>query len=1020
MKKSFTLLLALVASLTGLMADDIQFTNLPYIHYGDSVRVQATTSLPDMPMPTNYEYGFEYEYKNADGASGGGGVEPCAIVNGHMEAVLKIKPSDSFQCYRYRPYYSTEVTWSEELNTWNNDRYEGEWVLISEWSQTEWPADPINPMDGINMDSLIAAIDLKTLSPVEITDNYIVVAATANIPTLPDIITMRCGFELETGAGQTHINGWRSFVDGRMIDTLRYNGPYNTFSYRAFLDIDYIPRMEGAWIEVPEWENIMHGTCGENVTWRFNPTDSVLIISGIGAMTNYKSNGTPWYNAFRSNIKSVTISEGVTSIGEYMFYACNNIETINIASSVISIGKYAFSGCSSLQNISMPTALNSIKDNTFYGCKNLQSIIIPGSVISIGQQAFANCSSLQSLVIPNSVDSIGNFAFNYCSSLESIVFPNEVVHIGQWLMQMCTSLTSVTLPQNLTTIESDFFNGCSSLHEIALPSSLQIIRSGAFRNCTSLNNIDIPQSVIQIEGSAFMGCSGLTSIYIPQNVSQIGIGAFEGCSGVMSIEVDAQNTTYDSREKCNAIIETVSNKMILCGKNSTIPTSVKELGDDLFKGRTDIKNFVIPSGITTIGNSAFSGCTKLNTISIPQSVTKIGSGTFYGCSSLTNIQLPSGITAIEKYTFYSCYALTSIVIPNNVINLGDNVFQYCSNLQNVTLPDGLQSIGKNAFQGTGKLTYIYIPESVSYIGSGAFHDCGIWRNDDNWDGDLLYIDHCLVSAQHGQQTATGNVKIKDGTRVIGCQMFRTYNISSITLPKSIKYIGGGVFAWCDMLTSITCEASIPPLMINSVTGSQFDDVFYNVEKSIPVNVPAGAENLYRTANNWNEFTNIRAIGQAQTTDVEDIQAEPTENSVVLEWPAIENAVVYTIEIRKNGELICTLSFNANGQLQNVQFAMPARNRANSPQRAAETTTGWTYAIAGLEANTAYTYTVIAKNSSNEEVYNNTISFTTQPQSTPTDLERTEVLDTPNKILSNGKIFILRGEKVYTLTGQEVK
>mgnify|MGYP002623091287 CR=1 FL=1 len=1020
MKKSFTLLLALVASLTGLMADDIQFTNLPYIHYGDSVRVQATTSLPDMPMPTNYEYGFEYEYKNSDGNSGGGGVEPCAIVNGHMEAVLKIKPSDSFQCYRYRPYYSTEVTWSEELNTWNNDRYKGEWVLISEWSQTEWPADPINPMDGINMDSLIAAIDLKTLSPVEITDNYIVVAATANIPTLPDIITMRCGFELETGAGQTHINGWRSFVDGRMIDTLRYNGPYNTFSYRAFLDIDYIPRMEGAWIEVPEWENIMHGTCGENVTWRFNPTDSVLIISGTGAMTNYKSNGTPWYNAFRSNIKSVTISEGVTSIGEYMFNACNNIETINIASSVRTIGKYAFSGCSSLQNINLPTALSSIKEYTFYGCKNLQTIVIPDSVISIGQQVFANCSSLQSVVLPNKVDSIGNFAFNYCSSLVSIVFPDEVAYIGQCLMQICTSLTSVTLPQNLTTIESDFFNGCSSLHEIALPSSLRIIRSGAFRNCTSLNNIDIPQSVTHIEGSAFMGCSGLTRIYIPQNVSQIGTGAFEGCAGITSIEVNAQNTTYDSRENCNAIIETASNKMILCGRNSTIPSSVTILCDKLFNERIDLVTFSIPNNVTTLGANIFRGCKNLNTISIPESVTSIGAGAFSSCSSLTNIQLPSGITSIENSTFSGCSSLTSITIPSNVISIGDYAFQSCYALQNVTLPDGLLSIGKDVFRSIGALKSISIPESVQYIGATAFHDCGIWRNDDNWDGDLLYIDNCLVSAQHGQQTTTGNVRIKEGTRVIGSQVFRTYNISSITLPNSIKYIGGGAFAWCDMLTSITCEAPIPPLMVNSVTGNQFDDVFFYVNKSIPVYVPAGAEELYRNAEYWGEFTNIRTIGQAQTVDVEEIHAEPTDNSVVLEWPAIENAVVYTIEIRKNGELICTLSFNANGQLTNVQFAMSARNRANSPQRAAETTTGWTYTIAGLEANTAYTYTVVATDSSNQEVYNETIPFTTQPQNTPTDFERTEVSDSPNKILSNGQIFILRGEKIYTLTGQEVK
>ena len=1022
MKKLFTIVLAIAASITTLCADDIQFTNLPYTYYstGDSVRVQASTSLPDMPFPTNYEYGFEYEYKNADEVSGGGGVEPCAITNGHMEAVLRIKPSDSFQCYRYRPYYSTEATWSEELNTWHNDRYEGEWVLISEWSQTEWPADPINPTDGMNIDSLIAAIDLKTLSPIEITDEYIVVAATANIPSLPDTITMRCGFELETGTGQYRIHGWRSFENGRMIDTLRYNGPYNTFSYRAFLDIDYIPRMEGEWIEVPEWENIMHGTCGENINWRFNPTDSVLTISGTGEMTNYRSNGAPWYNVFRQGIKTVIISNGVTGIGDYAFNACVNIESITLPLTVSNIGKSAFNGCSSLLYINLPIALKQIKDNTFSGCKNLQSIQIPDSVRSIGASAFANCSSLLSLVLPNSVDSIGNFAFNYCSALESIIYPEEVTYIGQWLMQICTSLTNVSLPQNLTSLESDFFSGCSSLQEITLPSSIQIIRSGAFRNCTSLNSINIPQSVTLIEGSAFIGCTGLSSIYIPQSVSQIGEGAFEGCSGILSIEVNAQNTTYDSRDNCNAIIETASNKMILCGRNSTIPNSVTILGDKLYRNRTDLQSFIIPSNITIIGNSVFSGCTNLSSISIPQSVTSIGEGAFSSCSSLTNIQLPLGITSLENSTFSGCSALTSIVVPRNVKSIGDNIFRYCSNLQNVSLPDGLQSIGKDAFRGIGKLTSIYIPESVNYIGATAFHDCGIWRNEDNWDGGLLYIDNCLVSAQHGQQTISGNVKVKEGTRVIGSQMFRTYKISSIALPKSIKHIGGGAFAWCDQLTSITCEAATPPIIVNSITGSQFDDVFFYVEKSIPVYVPAGAEELYRAANNWNEFTNIRAIGQAQTTEVVDIQAEPTDNSVVIEWPSVANAVVYTVEIRKNGELICTLSFNASGQLTNVQFAMPARNRANSPQRAAETTTGWTYTIAGLEANTAYTYSVVAKDSSNEEVYNNTIAFTTQPQNTPTDFEQAEIADTPNKLLRNGQIYILRSDKTYTITGQQVK
>ena len=1011
MRRIFTFLLAM-ASFTSLLADDIQFTNLPYTHYGDSVRVSANTSLSDLPMPTNYEYGFEYEYKSTDGESGGGGVEPCAITNGHMEVTLKKKWNETYQCYRYRPYYV--------LDSWTGERASGEWVLISEWSQTTWPEDPINPMDGVNTDSLIAAIDLHTLSPVVITDDYVVVAATSNMPSLADGISVRCGFEIETGTGQTHINGWRTFENGRMQDTLRYNGPYNTFSYRAFIDIDYVPRIEGEWIEIPEWENIMQGTCGENVNWRFSPTDSVLTISGTGEMTNYKSNTTPWYNVFRQGIKTVVVLEGVTSIGNHAFNACNNLKSVVLPSTILSIGTSAFSGCSSLHGISIPNSVTRIQGGTFNGCKSLRAIHIPDVIISIGESAFANCSSLQSIIIPNNVDSIGNFAFNYCSSLRSVTFPESLSYVGKWLMQMCTSLSEVTLPQNIETIESDFFNGCSSLRRVSIPSSVQKICSGAFRNCTALDSLVLPQNVVHVGASAYVGCTGLMYIFIPQYLTQIETGAFSGCTGLMSIEVSAQNTTYDSRENCHALIETESDKMILCGKNSTIPSSVRELGNELFRGRTDLVNFTIPDGITTIGNSVFNSCTNLQTISIPQSVTQIGIAAFGSCSALTDIQLPSDITRIEDNTFGGCSSLTSIVIPDNVKSLGDEAFKGCYALLSVTLPNGLQSIGKGVFRSLGKFTTISIPESVNYIGATAFHDCGIWRNEDNWDGDLLYIDNCLVSAQHGQQPITGDVIIKEGTRVIGSQMFRTYKITSIILPKTVTHINGGAFAWCDWLQSITCEATTPPIIEHTAYDNQYGTVFYGVDKSIPVYVPAGAEELYRTAEYWSEFTNIRAIGQAQTADVEDIQAEPTSNSVVLEWPVVINAVVYTIEIRKNGELICTLSFNSNGQLMNVQFAMPARNRANAPKIATETVNGWSYTIAGLEPNTAYSYTVIAQNSESETIYNNSITFTTQ-QDTPTGIEETNaMLDTPQKIMIDGQILILRGDKTYTLQGQEVK
>ena len=1016
MKKLFTFYLAVAASITSLWADDIQFTNLPYTYYsaGDSVRVQATTSLPDMPMPTNYEYGFEYEYKNADGNSGGGGVEPCAIVNGHMETVLRIKPSDSFQCYRYRSYYVTD--------SWNGERAAGEWVLISEWSQTEWPADPINPMDGVNVDSLIAAIDLHTLAPVEITEEYAIVVATANIPNIKEGINIRCGFEKEFGTGLTYINGWRTFQDGLMQDTLRYDGAYSSFSYRAFIEIDYVPRIEGEWIEIPEWVNIMHGNCGDSLQWRFNSTDSVLTISGTGNMTDFAYgalwNNSPWYNVFQQDIKTIVISEGVTSIGNSAFKNCNNLESVIIANSVTKIGNSAFQGCDKLTSIVIPNNVTYVGTWAFGGCSSLESLEILGSVLEIDTYAFGNCSSLDTITFNPELRTIKGYAFYNCTHLKSVVIPNSVDTIEGGAFYGCSSLKTIVLPTNIEKLGGGVFDRCTALEYIQLPQTGLTVIDGLFNGCSSLKSITIPASVQRIGSYAFGGCTSLDSVYIPSGIIEINNRAFNGCSALKSLIVDSDNTIYDSRENCNAIIETGTNKLHICCPVSVIPNSVIAIGDFVFANRIDLDSITIPQGVTALGEYVFQSCTSLKSVIIPSSVLQIGKGAFAGCSALTNIQLPIGLASVEDYTFNNCSALVSIVIPNGVKSLGDYAFQYCYALQNVSLPEGLQSIGKYAFYACGRnFTSINIPSSVTFIGATAFVRTGLYENDNNWDGYLLYLNHCLVGSKH---TISGEVRIKEGTKVIASQTFRTYDMSSIIMPKTITHIGGGAFAWCDMLTSITCEAATPPITVNSIMGSQFDDVFYNVGKSIPVYVPAGAEELYREANNWNEFTNIRAIGQAQTADVVDIQAEPTDNSVVIEWPVVANAVVYTIEIRKNGVLICTLSFNANGQLTSVQFAAPARSRANSPQRAEESATGWTYTIAGLEASTAYTYTVTAKDSSNEEVYNNTIAFTTQPQNTPTDFEQAETLDTPNKIIYNGQLHILHGDKTYTITGAEVK
>ena len=178
----------------------------------------------------------------------------------------------------------------------------------------------------------------------------------------------------------------------------------------------------------------------------------------------------------------------------------------------------------------------------------------------------------------------------------------------------------------------------------------------------------------------------------------------------------------------------------------TIPDSVKEIGENAFKGLkieqvvfsnsvtkigafafddcTNLTSITIPNSVTSIGEHAFSRCTNLTSITIPNSVTSIGNGAFYACESITSIAIPSSVTSIGSIgCFQSCTSLTSITIPNSVTSIGDAAFSGCTSLTSITIPDSVTSIGNTAFSGCTGLTSITIPDSVTRVYEGAFYSC---------------------------------------------------------------------------------------------------------------------------------------------------------------------------------------------------------------------------------------------------------------------------------------------------------
>ena len=408
----------------------------------------------------------------------------------------------------------------------------------------------------------------------------------------------------------------------------------------------------------------------------------------------------------------------VTSIGSYAFTDCDNLTSLTIPSSVTSMENSAFSGCSGLTSIIVEAgnpvydsrnncnAIIETQTNTLLvGC---MMTVIPNSVTSIGNNAFYYNTNLNAIEIPNSIISIGNWAFGGCTSLTSIAIPESVMSIGLNPFFDCSSLSSILVAgdnpyydgrdNSNALIETETNKIIAGCQKTVIPNSVTSIGHSAFCGCSGLTLITIPNSVTNIGYMAFENCTGLTSILIPNSVIDIEDYAFNGCTGLTSIVVATGNPKYDSRNNCNAIIETETNTLRIGCQSSSIPNSV-----------------------TSIGHMAFYNCTGLGSIIIPNSVVNIEDYAFCNCTNLTSITISNSVVNIGNYAFYECMNLTSIIIPNSVTSIGFSAFKGCTGLTSITIGNSVESIGSWAFSGCINLTSVIVKSTTPpNVGTFAF------------------------------------------------------------------------------------------------------------------------------------------------------------------------------------------------------------------------------------------------------------------------------------------------------------
>ena len=625
---------------------------------------------------------------------------------------------------------------------------------------------------------------------------------------------------------------------------------------------------------------IYSGYCSANVTWKLDTETGVLEISGTGAMRNYNNAEwkTPWYN-YRTSINSVTISDGIASIGDYAFEGCGHLWKIIIPESVISLGNNAFSGDTSLTSITIPDGVTTIGDRAFSGCVSL--VYFEGKfaaeegrclIIKDTLKAFAP-NGLNDYIIPENIKVIGTGAFSGCTGLKSVTIPANVVLIGDAAFSSCSRLAEVKINEGVTAIGNKAFDYCRNLTSVTIPNSVTTIGNRAFRDCRELMSVTIGNGVTAIGDDVFLDCGSLTNVTIGSSSMTIGDGVFLGCESLEEFD-----GPLASNDHCCLIVDDTLKAFAPSGLTQyTIPDEVKVIGYEAFYDCTGLTSVTIGEGVTTIGSYAFENCAGLTEITIPESVTTIGGCAFRGCKSLTSIMIPDGVTTIGNGAFGDCSGLEKFegkyavdngrclivkdtlkafapkcgvadyAIFDEVKIIGGYAFSGCAGLTSITIPDGVTSIDGFAFYHCTGLTSVIIPNSVSIIGVRAFMGCSRLS--------LVTIPYGIktIRNQSFNSCSLESITIPESVTTIDNGAF--YNCSKlkeVTIRSNIQNIGMLIFAYCSSLTKITIYNPIPP----NLSGITFSDTDCT---KCTLYVPAESVEKYKAAEGWKEFGEILPI-----------------------------------------------------------------------------------------------------------------------------------------------------------------
>ena len=371
--------------------------------------------------------------------------------------------------------------------------------------------------------------------------------------------------------------------------------------------------------------------------------------------------------------KNYKVRTGTRVIADSAFNKCSNLESLTLPAGLTSIPAKAFANCSSLAKIEIPNTVVSIGVNAFLNCNSLTEINLPDSVVSIGDSAFLSCNGLTKIDIPDSVVSIGNYAFNTCKNLSTVSFGSGLQKLGQECFDAGT-ISELRIKDLAAWCGVDFISGAPqsmSGHGIATTSDAKLYVGGK-----ETTELIIPDGVPDISPYAFTGFGMITGVTIPDGVKTVGKNAFSYCKNLKNTTIDAETIEPYAFYNCTGI------------ESITLGNNVEAIEDSAFDDCKNLKSVTFGDGIKTIA-SAFDGCNALSEVYISDLAAWCGiefgafaAKTLYLNGELvTDLVIPDTVTEIKAYSFAGFTCIERLELPASVASIGERAFYSCNNLK---------------------------------------------------------------------------------------------------------------------------------------------------------------------------------------------------------------------------------------------------------------------------------------------------------------------------------------------------